>query len=114
MIFCRGDEQSVTLLKEALVEFQALSGLTPSPAKSHMFFAGMDYQLRASLLTIMDFKEGQLPVHYLGVPLISTKLRHVDCAQLTSRITKRIKSWTNKSLSFAGRAQLIKSILFSM
>lgn len=30
------------------------------------------------------------------------------------RITNRIKSWMNKTLSYAGRAQLISTILFSM
>lgn len=62
----------------------------------------------------MDFKEGNLPVRYLGVPLISTKLRKIDCDQLVARITKRIQLWTNKVWSYVGRAQLIKSILFSM
>ncbi|XP_028066993.1 uncharacterized protein LOC114269841 [Camellia sinensis] len=113
-IFCRGDISSVSLIKEALDEFQGLSGQSPSPPKSHMFFTGMDCHLKAKLLSIMDFKEGNLPVWHLGVPLISTKLRKIDCDQLVARITKRIQLWTNKVLSYAGRAQLIKFILFSM
>lgn len=79
-----------------------------------MFFSRMDSHLRIELLSIMGFNEGKLPVRYLGVPLISSKLSHVDCSQLISRITRRIQLWTNKVLSYAGRAQLIKSILFSM
>ena len=51
---------------------------------------------------------------YLGVPLITTKLKVSVCHTLVERITKRIKSCTNKLLSYAGRAQLIQSTLFSM
>lgn len=44
----------------------------------------------------------------------STRLKASDCNHLVERITKRIKSWTNKCLSYAGRAQLIQSVLFSI
>lgn len=46
MIFCKGDINSVSLIKEALDEFQGLSGLSPSPPKSHMFFCGYGLSLR--------------------------------------------------------------------
>ena len=70
----------------------------------------MDCHLRGELLSIMDFKDGKLPMRYLGVPLVSTKLCKIDSDQLVARITKRIQSWANKVLSYAGRAQLIKRI----
>lgn len=65
-------------------------------------------------MNVVKFNEGFLPVRYLGVPLISTKLKSKDCDQLVERIIRRIKSWTNRYLSYAGRAQLITSIFFSM
>lgn len=48
-------------------------------------------------------------VRYLGVPLITSKLKATDCKVLVDKITARVKSWTNKSLSYAGRVQLIQS-----
>lgn len=114
MIFCKGHVQSVELIKQGLIEFQVLSGLTPNPNKSHIFFFGCDHHLRRSILEVTQFQEGKLPIRYLGVPLITTKLKAVDCTSLITRITNRIKSWTNKVLSFAGRAQLISLVLFSM
>ncbi|XP_028073474.1 uncharacterized protein LOC114275678 [Camellia sinensis] len=66
------------------------------------------------ILHIAKFNEGTLPVKYLGVPLITTKPKAFDCQILIDRIAKRIRSWTNKLLSYAGRAQLIQTILFSM
>jgi hypothetical protein len=58
-------------------------------------------------------KEGHFPVRYLGVPLISTKLSSADCIPLISKISSRIDSWLSKHLSYAGRLQLLSSILYS-
>jgi hypothetical protein len=46
-------------------------------------------------------KEGHLPIRYLGVLLISTKLSAADCQVLLEKITSRMESWTSKNLSFA-------------
>ncbi|KAG6750319.1 hypothetical protein POTOM_047423 [Populus tomentosa] len=61
-----------------------------------------------------DPDSGSLPVKYIGVPLISTRLTHMDCLSLVKRITSRIQLWTSASLTYAGRLQLIKSVLFSI
>ena len=53
-------------------------------------------------------------MRYLGVPLISTRLTHADCMPLIQRITARIQSWTSKALSYAGRLQLIASVVYSI
>lgn len=53
-----------------------------------------------------------LPVNTLGC-LITSRLHANDCQILLDKILFRIQSWTNKSLSYGGRAQLIKSVLFS-
>ncbi|XP_028125748.1 uncharacterized protein LOC114322601 [Camellia sinensis] len=92
MIFSRGDASIVKLIMECLKEFSSLSGLIPNPSKSNIYFSGCDMELRAAILEIAKFNEGTLPV----------------------RITNRVKSWTNRALSYAGRSQLIQSILFSM
>lgn len=59
-------------------------------------------------------KEGKLPVRYLGVPLISTRLTAADCSSLLEKITGCIDSWMSKKLSFAGRLQLLTSVLSSI
>ncbi|GJR82368.1 putative reverse transcriptase domain-containing protein [Tanacetum coccineum] len=62
----------------------------------------------------MPFAEGELPVKYLGVPLISSRLLNRDCKILVEKFANWIGDWKNKSLSFAGRLQLCKSVLSSM
>lgn len=79
MIFCKGDLTSVIHIQDALTEFQALSGLAPSPGKSSIFFSGVSFNSRLAILNVLGFQEGTLPVRYLGVPLISTKLKASDC-----------------------------------
>ena len=54
-----------------------------------------------------------IPIRYLGVPLISSHLRSIDCQILGDKIVARARSWTNKFLSYAGRLQLVKSILLA-
>jgi hypothetical protein len=42
------------------------------------------------------------------------KLSASDCKVLVDRISGRIGSWTSKNLSFAGRLQLLSSVLYSL
>ncbi|KAL1201844.1 putative ribonuclease H protein [Cardamine amara subsp. amara] len=56
---------------------------------------------------------GSFPVRYLGVPLTSQKLRKQDYQPLIDRISSRFSSWTTRHLSFAGRLQLLQSVIYS-
>jgi hypothetical protein len=46
--------------------------------------------------------------------LISTKLSANDCEQLLDRINGRISSWLSRNLSYAGRLQLLSSVLYGL
>nr|GEZ47571.1 hypothetical protein [Tanacetum cinerariifolium] len=62
----------------------------------------------------MPFEEGKIPIKYLGVLLISSRLLHKDCKILVEIVQKRIGDWKNKWLSFTGGHQLVLSIISSM
>ena len=49
MIFSKGDVPTVKLIMEGLEEFSNLSGLTPNPSKSNIYFSGCEMGLRASI-----------------------------------------------------------------
>lgn len=91
-----------------------MSGLKPNLQKSLVFFSGVQPDIKEHIIEIMGFKEGKLPVKYLGLPLVSTRLTKEHCHDLVTRIAARILNWTAKSLSYAGRLQLVKSVLTSM
>jgi hypothetical protein len=114
LIFSEANLSSIAVIKNALLEFEQISGLKANPSKSSLFCAGVSDEMRALLLEDLQMKEGLLPVRYLGIPLISSKLSAGDCKALVDRITGRINSWTSKKLSFAGRLQLLSSVLFSL
>ncbi|GKA67000.1 hypothetical protein Tco_0766808 [Tanacetum coccineum] len=94
-LFAYGDVHSVSIIKEALDEFKVASGLL-------------------YILQVLPFEEGTLSIKYFGVPLVSSRLKIRDCNELVDRVQLRISDWKNKSLSIAGRLQLIQSVLGSM
>nr|GEU83844.1 hypothetical protein [Tanacetum cinerariifolium] len=106
--------QSVEIIMDALEEFKTISGLVPSIPKSTMFFCGVPNHIKTAILNIMPFQEEKLPVKYLGVPHISSRLLNKDCKILVEKVQNRIEDWKNKSLSFAGRLQLCQSVISSM
>lgn len=56
--------------------------------------------------------EGSIPFRYLGVPLSSKKFTISQCKPLVEKVTAKINGWTVTHLSYAGRLQLVKKILF--
>ncbi|GKC30569.1 hypothetical protein Tco_1037863 [Tanacetum coccineum] len=105
---------TVVTVKSALQEFSGVSGLMPSMEKSVVFFGNVSEHVKASILEVMPFKVGSLPIRYLGVPLISTRMYKEHCSSLVDKVKKRLQDWKNKSLSFAGRLQLLKSVIGSI
>ncbi|KAG8374831.1 hypothetical protein BUALT_Bualt10G0036400 [Buddleja alternifolia] len=101
------------LVKEIQTE-QPMDGLQANPSKSNIFVSAKARANENRLCEIYGFPKGNLPVRYLGVPLITSKLTHADCASLVDKVTTCIGSWTNKSLSYPGQVQLIKSVLSSL
>ena len=65
-------------------------------------------------MQILPFTIGKLPVRYLGVPLITKKLGVKECKPLIDRVKNRVQDWRNRNMTYAGRLQLIASILSSM
>lgn len=57
---------------------------------------------------------GLLPVRYLGLPLMTRRMTKMDCLPLIEKIKGRINSWKNKYLSYAGRLQLLTSVISSL
>nr|GEX06939.1 hypothetical protein [Tanacetum cinerariifolium] len=112
-LFLYGNVNSAMVLMDSLEDFKAMSGLVPSIPKSTVFFCNVTNQVKTSILSMMPFNEGKLPVKYLGVPLISSRLIYKDCKVLVENVHNRIVDWKNKSLSFAGRLQLVP-VLSSM
>ena len=114
ILFWGGSVQAAAVLNEALSVFTAHSGLQPNRSKSSVFVAGDNEVLHTTICDLFRFAKGHMPVKYLGVPLISTRLSSADCKILVDCMVARIQNWTSKVLSFVGRLQLIQAVLFSI
>ncbi|GJR46700.1 hypothetical protein Tco_1314803, partial [Tanacetum coccineum] len=104
-MLCHGDLISASILRRALDEFSMTSGLYPSMAKSTVFYSNVPGDVKEDIRLAIPFREGELPVRYLGVPLTSKMLSIADYKVLVEKVKKRIFDWRNKSLSFAGKLQ---------
>ncbi|XP_058785710.1 uncharacterized protein LOC131660481 [Vicia villosa] len=114
LLFCRGDPTSVEKMQNAFKAFTDSTGLVANPTKSTMFCGGVDTQMQQRLHTISGFKEGVFPVKYLGVPLTHKRLNIQHYLPLIDKIVARIHHWTSKLLTYAGRVQLVKSIIVAI
>ncbi|KAL0415953.1 UNVERIFIED_CONTAM: hypothetical protein Slati_3427200 [Sesamum latifolium] len=106
-----GKINSVQVLQEALVEFSSLSGLKANPAKSPILLSKYAVSVQQQIEQLLGFTTGSLPIKYLGLPLISSRLTLAQCQPLLLKIDNRMAAWRSSRLSFAGRVQIIKSIL---
>ncbi|XP_058739152.1 uncharacterized protein LOC131611042 [Vicia villosa] len=114
LLFCRGEAQSVQLLMNTFQSFSASTGLIFNPRKCKAFYGSVDDENRRLIQAITGFDEGKFPVRYLGVPLSSKKLSLNQYLPLVDKITSRIRHWSSKMLSYAGRVQLVRSVIGSI
>ncbi|GJT03162.1 putative RNA-directed DNA polymerase, eukaryota, reverse transcriptase zinc-binding domain protein [Tanacetum coccineum] len=113
-LFAHSDVNSARVIMEVLDKFKNTSGLIPSLPKSTAYFSNVLNYIKLDILNVLPFEEGKLPVKYLGVPLVSSRLIYRDCKELVEKVKSKINDWKNKFLSFAGRVQLVQSVLASM
>ena len=91
-LFSDADPYSVQILKDALDEFGRCSGLWLNRDKSTLYFGNVAPENRSLIQSILEFNVAFLPVRYLGVPLISTRLWVNDCMPLIQKVRDKIES----------------------
>ncbi|XP_048502873.1 uncharacterized protein LOC125498665 [Beta vulgaris subsp. vulgaris] len=114
LLFSRADVSAVTKIMVAFNKFSYASSLVASLDKSNIYIAWVMDHEAGLLAETVPLPIGELPFKYLGVPLASKKLNFSQCKILVDKITKRAQGWIAKNLSYAGRLQLVRSILSSM
>ncbi|KAG7548232.1 Reverse transcriptase domain [Arabidopsis suecica] len=110
MVFFDGGSSSLHGICEVLDDFASWSGLQVNKDKTNLYLAGTD-QSEELAFSRYGFPTSSLPVRYLGLPLMSRKLRIAEYEPLMEKLIKRFRSLAVKSLSFAGRVQLIASVI---
>ena len=114
MMFCGNSIHSVKVLNSVLSEFSNMTGLFPNIQKRSIYIAGTDQIFKDAVKQELQFHLDELPVRYLGIPLLSTRLSEPSCKPLIDAILERLKGWTLRPISYAGRLQLINSVIVSL
>ncbi|XP_019233510.1 PREDICTED: uncharacterized protein LOC109214082 [Nicotiana attenuata] len=89
-------------------------GFQANLGKSFIYFGGVTQNDQDLMLMKLGFTKGVLLFKYLGVPLSTKKLTIMQWQPLIEKIVARITSRITKKLSYAGRGQLISSVLFGV
>lgn len=111
LLFSRGDASSVQQMMTVLEKFGAASGLKANQLKSCIYFGGVKQAIKQEILQMTGMTEGELPFRYLGVPLASQKLNIAQYQPLIKKILSKMDCWSTRLLSYAGRVQLLKSVV---
>ena len=114
MVFTDGQKRSVEGVLKVFEKFEKLSGLKISLEKSTLYMAGISANNQNAILENFPFEAGQLPVRYLGLPLLTKKMTVADYLSLMEKVRTRMCDWNGRFLSYVGRLQLIKSVIMSL
>ena len=111
VLFCRGDVGSVRILMGCLRKFEGMSGLAVSVQKSAVYTASVPEHEAEVLRAETGFGTGTFPFRYLGIPISPHGLRVVHYQPLLDKMRGLLNAWSRRTLSFAGRRELIASVL---
>ncbi|XP_020242621.1 uncharacterized protein LOC109820840 [Asparagus officinalis] len=115
LLFSRADMISVLKITACFKEFSLVSGLEENLAKCSVYFSGVDDNIKNQICDFLGFKEGVLPMKYLGLPLSAKGLSYVDCSSLIGKIQDQFQFWQkNRKLSYAGKLEMIKSVILGI
>lgn len=115
LIFANGKKKSIRMLIKTLKQYEDWSGQLINKEKSSIFLSKrIAYARRRSLLRMTGFVEGVFPSIYLGVPLVSGRLKARALEPLVNKIQNKMAEWKFKLLSQGGWLTLIIHVLSSM
>ncbi|XP_026410782.1 uncharacterized protein LOC113306007 [Papaver somniferum] len=101
-------------LNDFLVKSSNCNGLEMNRHNTCLFHSAIDDANLNLIVQALDCFVGDLPVRYLGVPLLSARLSYKDYIPLLEKIRMRVKTWKARFLAFPGRVLLIKAVLNGM
>ncbi|XP_074298062.1 uncharacterized protein LOC141628873 [Silene latifolia] len=114
MIFIRGDVPSVAAVAHTRTAFPAWPGLHANTDKTDVYFGGVKQSVKSEILRATGFSEGTFLFRYLGLPL-NTARNTVDIyGVLINKIQAFVQHWSSTSLSYAGKIQLLNSVIFGL
>lgn len=113
IMIMQGCEIQLLHLKEILHKFALSSGLKVNYHKSCLVPINICPEKASSLVSTFGCAVGSFPFTYLGLPIGLTKPQVKDYAPLICRIERKISA-SSPFLSYAGRLELVNSVIYSL
>ncbi|GJU63648.1 putative reverse transcriptase domain, reverse transcriptase zinc-binding domain protein [Tanacetum coccineum] len=92
-LFAHGDVDSARVIMDTLGEFKDALGLAHGLPKSTDYFCNVLNHIKIDILNILPFEEGKLPVKYLGVPLVPSRLLYRDCKEIMEKLEQLMRGF---------------------
>lgn len=80
MIFGKASGMGAENLKSLLFDFELLTGLGVNCRKSAICFSNYSASLKSSIMNSLAIEDKYMPIKYLGIPLIPTRMKMEDCS----------------------------------
>ena len=110
-LFFKANTDEICAIKSLLQSYERLSGQSVNFQKSGIFFsANVHLDKKAEISTILGVFNDLRESKYLGLPSLIGRSKQSVFNFLKDRVWKRIQGWSNKLLSRAGKAILIKNV----
>ncbi|XP_074300962.1 uncharacterized protein LOC141632303 [Silene latifolia] len=114
MVFMRGDTPSVAAVATCLDSFASISGLYANPAKTNIYYGGVDDEVKRQINALTGYIEDAFPFRYLGITLNPGRLTSSMFNMMVDKIQGSIHHWSGNLLSYAGKLQLINAVVFGL
>ncbi|XP_062093464.1 uncharacterized protein LOC133799466 [Humulus lupulus] len=114
LMFSKGDFKAAYLLLRGFQLFSMTSGLKANKMKSAIYGVGLNEESWYQLTEASGFQRSKLPFKYLGMSISNKRITKTECECLVEKMVKRIRIWSTRNLSYAGKCVLINSVLMSI
>lgn len=94
--------------------YTEVSRLKLNPRKSSLVLIAVPLRYSEVIHRILQATPTQLPLTYLGLPLMMRKPTHTDFQPMLTVIQKKLEGRQTSFLSYGGRITLVKAVLSSM
>ncbi|KAG7559686.1 Reverse transcriptase domain [Arabidopsis thaliana x Arabidopsis arenosa] len=115
ILFAEASVAQIRVIRRVLEKFCVASGQKVSLEKSKKFFSeNVSRELGEMISNESGIKATKELGKYLGMPILQKRINKDTFGEVLERVTSKLAGWKGRSLSFAGRLTLTKSVLSSI